>query len=210
MVKVNGKLIGVLVYLICLSLIFRFEWVKLLNFKALMAVFTGVVILTLSQFSKSNTRQKTLQNARWNAFFAGLITSLLSFLSVISNPNQTFDGYLSKAVEALIPLIYGSILYLMLDFSVSAHKHVSTEITEETEQRFAVKNIHEVLKSKGFSPREIHVALKIIEELSNKEIASQLYISEPTVKKHIQNMFKKCGAKDRHDFIELVNRWLIE
>ena len=31
--------------------------------------------------------------------------------------------------------------------------------------------------------RKCHVALKLLENISNKEIASQLYISEATVKK---------------------------
>ncbi|MBN8834086.1 MAG: response regulator transcription factor [Sphingobacteriales bacterium] len=43
--------------------------------------------------------------------------------------------------------------------------------------------------------------LEIIEEISNglidKEIASKIYISPGTVKKHIQNIYKKLGVRNR-------------
>jgi len=42
---------------------------------------------------------------------------------------------------------------------------------------------------------------EIIEEISNglidKEIASKIYISPGTVKKHIQNIYKKLGVRNR-------------
>ena len=33
--------------------------------------------------------------------------------------------------------------------------------------------------------------------LSNREIASELYVSEATVKTHINHLFAKIGARDR-------------
>lgn len=70
--------------------------------------------------------------------------------------------------------------------------------------------INAILSGRGFSPRECHVALKIVEGISNKEIAEQLFISETTVKKHIQNMFRKCGANDRREFIIQFAQWMKE
>ena len=80
----------------------------------------------------------------------------------------------------------------------------------EAEVELSIQQATDILASHGFSPREIHVALKIIENCSNKSIASQLFISEATVKKHIQNMFRKCGAEDRAAFIELFKSWTKE
>lgn len=39
--------------------------------------------------------------------------------------------------------------------------------------------------------------------IPNKEIAAQLYISEATVKKHVQNIYQKFGATDRNSFQEI-------
>jgi DNA-binding NarL/FixJ family response regulator len=107
--------------------------------------------------------------------------------------------------ESLLPLLYGSILYLILNilFSDSAKKEISGHPTE------SIATINDLLDPAfaqrvfieyGLTNRECHVALKLLENISNKEIAAHLYISEATVKKHIQNIYQKFGATDRNNF----------
>ena len=45
--------------------------------------------------------------------------------------------------------------------------------------------------------RERQVLQGLCESLSNKEIARHLDISEPTVKVHVQAVFRKIGARNR-------------
>lgn len=47
------------------------------------------------------------------------------------------------------------------------------------------------------SEREVQVARLVAEARSNKEIASQLSISERTVKAHLTSIFEKLGLRDR-------------
>jgi len=47
------------------------------------------------------------------------------------------------------------------------------------------------------SERELEILALIVRGGSNKEIASQLYIAEGTVKNHITNIFGKLGVRDR-------------
>ena len=47
------------------------------------------------------------------------------------------------------------------------------------------------------SEREIEILARVAQGNSNKIIASQLRISEATVKYHLQNVLSKLGAKDR-------------
>jgi len=49
----------------------------------------------------------------------------------------------------------------------------------------------------ALSKRELQVARKIIEGLSNKAIAAQLFISERTVKFHCANIYKKLKISSR-------------
>jgi DNA-binding NarL/FixJ family response regulator len=49
----------------------------------------------------------------------------------------------------------------------------------------------------GLTPREADVLRRIAEGLSNHEIAGRLFISETTVKTHINNLFAKIGVRDR-------------
>ncbi len=49
----------------------------------------------------------------------------------------------------------------------------------------------------GLTPRELQVLRLIAEGRSNTEIAGQLYITEGTVKTHVNNLFAKTGVRDR-------------
>jgi two-component system, NarL family, nitrate/nitrite response regulator NarL len=51
--------------------------------------------------------------------------------------------------------------------------------------------------------REREIMALVAVGKANKEIASHLYISNETVKKHMQNIFQKLGA---HNKIEALNR----
>lgn len=55
----------------------------------------------------------------------------------------------------------------------------------------------------GLTRREQQLVHLISRGLTNKEIASQLNLSEQTVKNHIHRMLRKLGANDRLDAVEL-------
>jgi DNA-binding NarL/FixJ family response regulator len=47
------------------------------------------------------------------------------------------------------------------------------------------------------SPREIDVFALLAQGLTNREIATRLFISEVTVKVHVRRIFQKTGARSR-------------
>ncbi len=49
----------------------------------------------------------------------------------------------------------------------------------------------------GLTARELEVLRLVVAGRSNKEIASELFISEATVKTHINNLLSKLGVSDR-------------
>lgn len=54
-----------------------------------------------------------------------------------------------------------------------------------------------ILAPLGVSPRETEIVDLILRGFSNKEIASRLFISVDTVKKHSYNVYKKLGVQNR-------------
>lgn len=58
----------------------------------------------------------------------------------------------------------------------------------------------------GLTPREGEVLALIADGLSNTEIATRLYISEATVKTHINNLFAKAGLRDRAQAVSYAFR----
>ncbi|HVJ04114.1 MAG TPA: response regulator transcription factor [Candidatus Saccharimonadales bacterium] len=77
-----------------------------------------------------------------------------------------------------------------LAFSDDVAQGVLMAMTSETHQERAT-NLQRL------SEREKQIAYLVARGMKNKDIALQLTISENTVKRHLQSIFSKTGAKDR-------------
>ncbi len=94
----------------------------------------------------------------------------------------------------------------LLGEPVSNHGRVFMVSIEETHEGmgFEPARLKEIYK---LTNREIDIVLQTYQGLKNAEIARKLFISEITVKKHIQNIFQKMGVRSR---TALVHRILQE
>jgi DNA-binding NarL/FixJ family response regulator len=62
-----------------------------------------------------------------------------------------------------------------------------------------------------FSERQVAVLTLVAKGLSNRAIGATLFISEATVKYHLQHIFEKLGVRDRTEAAVLaVRRGLIQ
>jgi DNA-binding NarL/FixJ family response regulator len=66
--------------------------------------------------------------------------------------------------------------------------------------------IAEHVTDDALSDREVEVLRKVASGTSNKEIASQLRISEATVKEHMKSILSKLDANDRTHAVTIAMR----
>ena len=126
--------------------------------------------------------------------------------------------YLQKAMEigvsgyTLKDSEYAVLRKAILSVNVGENFIDSTLTPALKEKEYSKKVQKENENSGKLSIREMDVLCYLAEGLYNKEIASNLKISEKTVKNHVSNIFKKIGVSDRtqaavyaikHSYVEL-------
>ncbi|MBN1272411.1 MAG: hypothetical protein JXB26_09075 [Candidatus Aminicenantes bacterium] len=68
------------------------------------------------------------------------------------------------------------------------------------------ENLSRLKDQYGFSAREQEILSLVLTGRTNREIGHQLHISLETVKKHIYNIFKKAGVKNRLQLMNLLHK----
>ncbi|MGE5677220.1 MAG: LuxR C-terminal-related transcriptional regulator [Pseudomonadota bacterium] len=202
------KLLGLLCYLAVITLLFDFNWSLLISPRPLLSVLIGTAILTASQYRKTVSRANLLAGLKWNLIFSSFLTTLMTILSFTA-PGRTDTVDKWKLTEPLLPMLYGSIIYLVVEmlFRESMQTYTDPSEVKEMEPAHVDSTIAEqTFRRIGLTTRECHVGLKLLGNSTNKEIAAELFISEATVKKHIQNIYQKLGATDRNSFRELYRQ----
>lgn len=84
-----------------------------------------------------------------------------------------------------------------LAFSEEVAQSVITAMSQET-------RVERASNLQRLSERERQIAHLVARGMKNRDIASELVISENTVKRHLQSIFNKTGAKDRLELAVLA------
>lgn len=84
-------------------------------------------------------------------------------------------------------------------------RHTETVVVREVEVPAPTDFVRDQdkLASLGITPRELEILELIAEGLSNKEIATRVFVSENTVKTHLNRVFDKLGARRRTQAVQL-------
>jgi DNA-binding NarL/FixJ family response regulator len=80
----------------------------------------------------------------------------------------------------------------------------STEIANQVVQAMAAEPRQEPSNLSRLSERERQIAMLVARGMKNKDIATELHISENTVKRHLQSIFSKTGTRDRLELAVLA------
>ncbi|HEX4225564.1 MAG TPA: response regulator transcription factor [Pseudonocardiaceae bacterium] len=128
-----------------------------------------------------------------------VLTTFADDQSILAALRAGAGGYLTKNAKAEE---ISSAISAVMRGEPALDPAVQRRLTElATTDRSAASSAPEPL-----TPREVEVLRLIAEGLSNTEIAQRLYITEGTVKTHINNLFAKAGLRDRAQAVTYAYR----
>ena len=110
---------------------------------------------------------------------------------------------LSSAVRAVargqVLLQASSAAQLLAGLQAQGQSQTQTQVTSTSTN--ASPSVSPEVEKLGLTIRELDVVRLIAQGHSNSEIAAQLFVSDATVKTHINHIFSKLGARDRSQVI---------
>jgi len=174
MKQILNKLVLIVGYIFILMWLVDFRLFAIFDLKMMLVVLLGSSLLTLSIKDKSNIKQTYL----YQVTLTSLSATAFLYLEAMSKDGGNF-------IMPLQPLFYGIIYYVILSIFIDVF-----EKPEHVKPNYELTN------------REIAISDELLKGLSNKEIANKLFIAESTVKKHVQNIFKKVDVTNRKEFKE--------
>lgn len=123
----------------------------------------------------------------------------------MSEDGATISKMIEEAkVDGFIPKASGQKELIRAIESIAAGStYFSAGIMQQYESYIIVKTENKML---NLTNREIEIIECMIRHLSNKEIASQLFISERTVETHRKNIYRKTNTRGEASLIQFVKQ----
>ncbi|MCH4889083.1 helix-turn-helix transcriptional regulator [Acidaminobacter sp. JC074] len=168
------------VYLFILFYLVDFKLSLIIDVKMMFVMLGCISLLYLSSYKKDNIDRVRLFGME--TLLTSVLAATLLFLKMLS-----LDAY---SLEPVRPFFYGVFYFIIFKIGHDLYGKVE-------------ENFFDIDKF-NLTEREKMLAELLLKEKTNKQIAATLFIAESTVKKHLQNIYRKTETKDRHDFIKKI------
>ena len=138
------------------------------------------------------------------------------FLTAKNIPELKIEQIKKGAIDYIAKPFELPELLAKIDAVINSHEKMKEqrlkEIMEIMLQKFdgstsTEQGFHQKCKEYSITRREKDTLRLIKENLTNKEIAFKLGVSESTIKTHVKNLLKKCHAVNRDDLISLFSEF---
>lgn len=168
-----------------------------INMIMILCIAVGLLSLLAYRQDKAVSAWRT--TITFNLFIVGTLMSSLNIMALIGQLNNKSDT-LSIFIAAK-PLIYSIVIYLPMRAMLK-----SMNETKIKSLNSANLSVHDkiTMDSLMLSRREREVIQLALQDLTNRQISDLLFIQESTVKKHLQNIYKKAQCNDRTELIHKV------
>lgn len=189
---------------VCFIILVQFgsslEFFLLKDLKVVLILILATLLLLMLSYKNEQSVTIWRTSIQFNLFFVGAIMSALNLMSILGRIDQRSE--LMSIVFALKPLIYSLLLYLPIENILRSLTR--NETIAEKRDLHESENGFILVESLDLSRREMEVIQLALQDLSNKQISERLFIQETTVKKHLQNIYKKTQCADRTELINKV------
>lgn len=143
------------------------------------------------------------KDLKTNTYYDELLERLLASYPNTSYTNQykteiTSDKYLSNTTE-VTTFSWHYILFVLLGISIWINLFFWYRIkrTKKKEDKELINQL---------TQQEQKILALIMQDKSNKEIATEMFVSISTVKTHVNNMYKKLGVQSREEAKQLLSK----
>ena len=167
-------------------------------------LFAAAVISVAIAFMTSMIRIKKRGMERSGGIFFSVMMILYMMWVIVYDftyVNEIESKFLQEMVIDPILMIcsvldIGVLIFFFRKFPFERTTEELLKSRDELVERFAERN--------GFTEREKEVLACVCNGANNSEIAKELFISENTVKRHMNNIFRKARARNRYELISKV------
>lgn len=132
---------------------------------------------------------------------AGVLIAGLKFIEyrwlVLEHSVEIYGG--------LVAAVFAG-LGIWLGLRLTRHKETIVVREVEVPAPISFERDERKLESLAITPRELEILALIAEGLSNREIATRLFVSENTVKTHSSRVFDKLGVQRRTQAVQLAKQ----
>jgi DNA-binding CsgD family transcriptional regulator len=105
---------------------------------------------------------------------------------------------------ALVAVLFAAFgIWLGIKLTKPRERIVLREVPVRTEPPSTFTLNQPQIEALGITPRELEILSLVAQGLSNREIATRLFVSENTVKTHCSRAFDKLGARRRTQAVQL-------
>lgn len=221
------KGIGILLYLILMSVFLKFNLMLLFDWRQFLLVLFGTALLLLPSLREQNSNDKEghksseagkrsvfskvkrffveeQERIGQNAVWAGVLQTFVLLFLNMNIAEVGLDSMQTMAVSCR-PILYGFCIWIILqdpekgDLPDDKSRDNNRGKSENLQTAEDYRNC---LQELGLTKREVEIAFHVIQNETNAEIAERLFISETTVKKHLSNIFSKLSIGQRQEIKE--------
>jgi len=154
----------------------------------------------VSQTTESTTTPR--RRALRDIFIYGLSGGVFIVLLKLTEYRFLVVEHSIETYVALIAALFAGLgIWLGLTLTRKKSASVTKELTPQSTGPFVLDEAR--LAQLGITARELEILGLIAAGLSNREIASHLFLSENTVKTHSSRLFDKLGAKRRTQAVQI-------